>query len=153
MLAAKLADEYRTDGFNALVWYDLEALDSFLEAATQSVLRGDPGVWERLAKDNFDLDLAGIFRPARVTEWEAVLKRVPGTWGRVFDFGTVEVSAVKNGHATVKVDGFDAASLALRHLVTGTVDGMFGGMAKRPKVRMAGAGVSFARELEIDVTA
>ena len=152
MLPAPLAESYRTDGFNALVWYELEAIDSFLEAATQSVLRGDASVWERLARDNFELDLASIFRPARVAEWEAALRRVPGAWGRVFDFGTVEISGPKGGHATLRVDGFDGASLALRHLVVGTLDGMFSTMANRPKVRITGGGVSFAHELEIDLT-
>ena len=152
MLRTELADSYRSDGFNALVWYDLEALDSFLEAATQSVLRGEALVWERLARENFDSDLASIFRPTRVTEWEVALRRVPAAWGRVFDFGTVQVGDVKGGHATVRINAFDGASLALRYLVAGTFDGMFTTMTSRPKVRITGGEVSFAADLEIDIT-
>ena len=152
MLPPELSETYRTDGFNALVWYDLEAIDTFLEAATQSVMRGDPIVWERLARENFELDLASVFRPTRVTEWEVALRRVPGSWGRIFDFGVVHVSEPKDSHATLRIDSFDAASLALRYVVVGTLAGMFTTMTNQPKLRVTGGEVSFVRDLELDIT-
>ena len=152
MLPPELSETYRTDGFNALVWYDLEAIDTFLEAATQSVMRGEALVWERLAKDNFELDLASILRPTRITEWEVALRRLPGSWGRIFDFGTVHVTEPKGAHATLRIDGFDAASLALRYVVLGTLEGMFATMTNQPKLRVTSGEVSFGRELELDIT-
>ena len=50
-------------------------------------------------KENFDLDLANVFRPTRITGREMTLRRVPGAWGRVFDFGTVRIGEQKGREA------------------------------------------------------
>lgn len=149
-LPPDLADIARTDAFNALVWYDLEMVDTFIEAATHIVQAGDPRSWRPLARDNFERDLGPIFRPGtRSADAGALLRRLPTVWGRIFDFGAVRASDIAPRRMSVRVDGFDAASLAIRNMVLGTFEGM---LAPVPgaTIRMLAGEASFAREFEIE---
>ncbi len=169
MLQPDLADSYRTDRFNALVWYDLEASDALLEAAAFALMRGDGAQWRRLARDNFERELGSIFRPTHhQSDPMTLLKRVPAAWGRLFDFGTVKMtettgsdshrrgpdSSAPSGPVSrimFRVDGFEAASLALRYVVTGTLEGLLlaplSGVHVRPLVGEA----SFTRDFELEL--
>jgi serine/threonine protein kinase len=154
LLPEELADTYRGDGFNALVWYDLEATDTLLEATTFTLLRRDPAGWQRMARENFDKDLAPIFRPtAQRTDTQTLLRRLPGGWGRVLDFGNPRIGESKSGGTLVKIDGFEGASLALRHVIMGTIEGLLHASMVPCTLRVLAGEASFVRDFEIEIAA
>jgi len=160
VIPAELADSYRADGFNALVWYDIDALDTFLEAATALVFGGDVAVWRALARENFDRDLGPIFRStvARAGDPVSLLKRSVTAWARLYDFANVRVSEPSSSsggtvsRATIRFDGFDAASLALRNVTVGTAEGLLKSAASHDVTSRVMAGeASFARDFEFEL--
>ena len=149
MLPRELAEMALSDSFNALVWYDLEMVDSLGEAATLVALSGDPLAWRPLAKENFERDLGPIFRPStRTNDPATLLRRMPNVWSRVFDFGTVRIAETAR-RVNLRVEAFDGASLAFRNVVLGTLEGM---LAQTPTlwVRVVSGESSFARDFEIE---
>jgi hypothetical protein len=159
-LPGELADLYRGDAFNSLVWYDAAALDAFLEAATVLALGGDATAWRDLARDHFDADFAPIFRTAtRVTDPLALFKRTAPTWNRLYDFGTVRVAEPprQTGPATttrvhLRFEGFDAASLALRNATVGTAEGLLRAQGVREvSSRVLTGEASFLRDFEFEL--
>ncbi len=156
----ELAESYRTDGFNALVWYDIDALDTFLEAATALVFGGDATPWRALARENFERDLGPIFRStvARAGDPISLLKRSVTAWSRLYDFANVRVaepSSSSDGtmkRASIRFDGFDAASLALRNVTLGTAEGLLKSAAAHEVTSRVMAGeASFARDFEFEL--
>ena len=152
LLPATLAETYRTDGFNALVWYDLEAADTWLEATTYTLLRREPAGWQRLARENFEKDLAPIFRPTgQRTDAQTLLRRLPGGWGRVLDFGTPRIGEPKGKVSSVRIEGFEGASLALRHVILGTIEGLLLASLSPCALRILAGEASFVRDFEIEI--
>ncbi len=151
MLPRELAELAQTDSFNALVWYDLENVDSLVEAATLIALAGDPMAWRALAKENFDRDLGPIFRPTtRTTDPGTLLRRMPSVWSRLFDFGSVRIGETAR-RVSLRIESFDAASLAFRNVLLGTLEGMLQTTATLT-VRVVSGESSFARDFEIEFT-
>jgi serine/threonine-protein kinase len=159
-LPAELAEMYRADAFNALVWYDLEALDTLLEAATAIVLGGDVATWRILAREHFERDLGPIFRGTTVRAGDpvSVLKRTVPAWSRLYDFANVRVTEASTSGAgslkrvSLRFDGFDAASLALRHVTLGTADGLVRSAGQTELVARVTLGeTSFTRDFEVEL--
>jgi len=151
VLPSDLADLARTDAFNALVWYDLEGVDTFVEAATVVAQGGDPGSWRALARENFDRDLGPIFRPpVRVADGTALLKRIPSVWGRLFDFGVPKTEEASSRRVIVRVTGFEGASLSIRNIMVGTFEGMLAPTTSGLSVRILAGEASFARDFEVE---
>jgi len=151
VLPQRLAETYRADAFNALVWYDVEALHEFLEQATHHALLDDPTGWRLLARENFERDLAPIFRPSAArTDAMTLLRRLPAGLARVFDFGTTRIDENGSNRVRVKLSGFEAASTALRFITLGPLDGMLGGTPGLV-VRLVSGESSFAPDFEVDV--
>jgi hypothetical protein len=159
-LPAELSEMYRADAFNALVWYDLEALDTLLEAATAIVLGGDVAAWRVLAREHFERDLGPIFRGTTVRAGDpvSVLKRTVPAWSRLYDFANVRVTEASTSGAgslkrvSLRFDGFDAASLALRHLTVGTADGLVRSAGQIELVARVTLGeTSFTRDFEVEL--
>jgi serine/threonine protein kinase len=160
VIPTELAESYRADGFNALVWYDIEALDTFLEAATALVFGGDVAAWRGLARENFDRDLGPIFRStvARAGDPVSLLKRSVTAWSRLYDFANVRISEPSSSsggtmsRASIRFDGFDAASLALRNVTIGTAEGLLKSAADHDVTSRVMAGeASFARDFEFEL--
>ena len=158
-LPGELAEAYRGDGFNALVWYDIEALDTFLEAATALVFGGDVSAWRTLARDQFDRELGPIFRSAsRAGDPLSLLKRSVTAWPRLYDFANVRVSEGSNAtgvapnRATLRFEGFEAASVALRNVTLGTAEGLLkSGGPLEISSRIVVGETSFARDFELEL--
>jgi hypothetical protein len=161
----QLADSYRTDAFNALVWYDLEALDTFLEGATALVLGGDATAWRLLARESFEADFGQIFRAAtRGGDPAALLKRSTATWSRLYDFANVRVGEPSRptglaaganagpARVTLRFEGFEGASLALRNVTLGAAEGLVRSSGARDATARVLAGeASFLRDFEIEI--
>jgi hypothetical protein len=147
LLPADLADSARSNAFNALVWYDLEALDTLIEAATVVANGGDASAWRALARNNFMREFGPIFRPSgRTLDSVTSLRRAQSLWTKLFDFGVVSVIETPR-KSLVRVEGFDAASLALRNIMVGALEGL----AERAGRVVAGE-ASFARDFEVEFT-
>jgi serine/threonine protein kinase len=155
-----IAESFRTDGFNALVWYDLDTLDMFLEASTALLLGGDVALWRELACTNFERDLGAIFRPSqRQNDPVALLKRSSSGWARIYDFGSIRVieptappPAQAPMRALIRIDGFEAASLALRNATMGTSEGMLRSVGLSDvTARVTTGETSFARDFEYEI--
>jgi len=161
-LPAEVAQEYRSDGFNSLVWYDLSILDLFLEAATALVLGGDVVTWRSLARENFELDLGPIFRPASARPAEdptTLLKRSISAWARLYDFATARViessgAGAPSTRVLMRFDGFDAASLAVRNTTIGTAEGLVRKGAGTGEIasRVLTGEASFVRDFEFELS-
>ncbi len=156
-MPAEIGETYGSDRFNALVWYDLEALDMFLEATTALLCGGDVTAWRELARENFDRDLGSIFRASqRLSDPVALLKRSIAAWGRLHDFGAVRVVEPSAGpptlRACVRIEGFEAASLGLRNVTIGTSEGLLRSAGVQDiGIRVMAGEASFAREFEYEV--
>lgn len=164
LLPDAVAESFRTDTFNALVWYDLDAIDAFVEAASATLMGGEMKTWRELGRENFENDLGPIFRPNtrstnNLVSPVTLLKRLPLAWGKVFDFGNVKVgdpepaTRAERERILIRIDGFDAASLALRYACIGITEGMLRGAAMSDlNVRVLSGETSFARDFEYEVT-
>src|SRR5439155_23710587 len=136
-------------------------VDMFLEASAVLLLGGDVALWRELACTNFDRDLGAIFRPSqRQSDPVALLKRSSTGWARIYDFGTIRVVEPTASQplqppmrALIRVDGFEAASLALRNATMGTSEGMLRSVGLTDvTARIITGETSFARDFEYEIT-
>ncbi len=150
-LTPPLAEAFRGDVFNALVWYPIANIDAYMEAA--AAVLGDVTSWRQLARDNFSKELAPIFRPsASVTDPQTLIARFPNGWARIFDFGALQATGASPHETELRIGGFEAASLALRYVVVGILDGMLRSAGvTSARVRIVSGEVGFARELELAI--
>ena len=152
VLTEALAESYRNDGFNALFWYELGATDDFLAAVTEKLLHRDANAWRRIAREQFEQELAPMFRPMRFADVETALRRIGAAHARVFDFGTIVIQERKPGLATIRYESFGAASLALRSVLWGTLEGTFAFLAGRPELKVIGGQTAFAKDFELEIS-
>jgi serine/threonine-protein kinase len=159
-LPPSLADMYRADAFNALVGYEVESLDSFLEASTALLLGGDANRWRELAREHFDADFGPIFRSStRTGDPATLLKRSAPTWTRLYDFATVRVGEATRQtgpqgamRMVLRFEGFGAASLALRYLTIGIAEGLLKSAGTRDiAARVLAGEASFLRDFEVEL--
>ena len=115
--------DFRNGSINALVAYELEALDAYMEHATCLVVR-DPGRWREIGRVAVDGELYNVVRTLlRPTlDLAAVLRRGTSIWTRLFSFGGWRVSARPDGRAELHIVEFDPASQPLRYWVAGVVE-------------------------------
>lgn len=154
LLAPDDAEAFRTDAFNALVWYELDAVDALMEASTAILMEGRAHEWRTLARDNFEKDLAAILRPtSRLLDVQTALKRSLAGWARIFDFGALRVGAAMGTRVLVRVEGFEAASLPMRFAMVGTTEALVASAgASEVAIRIASGESSFARDFEFEVS-
>ena len=122
-MPAAYARDFRNGSINALVAYELEALDAYMEHATLLVVR-DPGRWREIGRVAVDGELYNVVRTLlRPTlDLAAVLRRGTSIWARLFSFGGWRVSARPDGRAELHVVEFEPAAQPLRYWVAGVVE-------------------------------
>jgi serine/threonine-protein kinase len=117
------AEDFHNDSINALVAYDLEALDVFLELATTLVVR-DPAKWREFGRESIDGELNNVvrtlLRPA--PDLASVVRRGVTIWARLFSFGSWRVATTATGKVTLHIGEVDPASAALRLWLLGVVE-------------------------------
>ncbi len=117
------ASDFRNDSINALVAYDIEALDAYMELAS-GLIGIDASKWReagRLAVDGeLNTMVKSLLRPA--VDVLSLLKRGVAIWSRLFDFGTWRATSSPAGRVLLNVTEFDAVGLPLRWWVTGVVE-------------------------------
>lgn len=123
-MPVRYADDFRHDSINALVGYDLEALDAYMELATSLVLR-DLERWRdigRLAVGGELHSLVRILFARPLTDIASLMRRGTSIWSRLFTFGSWRVATGPTGRVTLHIGDFDPASLPLRLWVVGMVE-------------------------------
>ncbi len=117
------ADDFRNGSINALVAYELEALDAYMEHATVLVVR-DPGRWREIGRVAVDGELYNVVRTLLRTtpDLAAVLRRGTSIWARLFSFGGWRVAARPDGRAELHIVEFEPAAQPLRYWIAGVVE-------------------------------
>jgi serine/threonine-protein kinase len=134
-MPGEYAEDFRQDSINAMVPYDLEALDAYMELATSLVLR-DLERWRDLGRLCVGGELHSLVRPLisrPSTDITSIIRRGINTWSRLFTFGSWRVATGPTGKVTLHIGDFDPASLPLRLWLVG--------MVEETTRRAAGAGV------------
>jgi serine/threonine-protein kinase len=117
------AAELRNDSINALVAYDLEAVDAYMEHATSTLIH-DPKGWRDLGNRAVDGELYSLVRTLLRPAGDAagVLRRSISTWARLFSFGTWRVNASSTGKVTLIIGELDAVAQPLRFWIVGVIE-------------------------------
>ncbi|MEO7330058.1 MAG: hypothetical protein ABI193_15895, partial [Minicystis sp.] len=119
----KYAGELRNDSINALVAYDLESLDAYMELATSIAVR-DPARWKELGRLAVDGELFNVVRTLLRPSPDllSVLRRGITVWARLFSFGTWHVAPLANGKVTLHLAELDPAATPLRQWLVGVAE-------------------------------
>ena len=117
------AADFRNGSINALVAYDLEALDAYMEHASVELVR-DPGRWREIGRLAVDGELHNVvrtlLRPA--ADLGSVVRRGISTWARLFSFGSWKVGTAASGRVSLSIGEFDAVAQPLRLWVVGVIE-------------------------------
>jgi serine/threonine-protein kinase len=122
-LPERCAAEFLHGAINALVAYELEALDAYMEYASATLVR-DPGRWREIGRLSVDGELQTVvrtlLRPAN--DAASVLRRGVSTWARLFSFGTWRVGTSTNLKTALTVGELEAVSQPLRLWLVGMIE-------------------------------
>lgn len=122
-LPQRYADDFLNDSINALVAYDLEALDAYMELAA-SAFAHEPNRWRMLGRSAIGGELhntvRSVLRPA--PDLQIAVRRGISIWSRLFSFGSWKVGPSAPGRVLLQVGEFDPATAALRMWVVGVVE-------------------------------
>jgi eukaryotic-like serine/threonine-protein kinase len=122
-MPAAYAHDFRNDSINALVAYDLEALDAYMELTGAAVAR-DPARWREIGRLSVDGELYNVLRTLlRPTmDLVSVIRRGTSIWARLFSFGGWRVMPIAGGKVELHVVDFEPAAQPLRYWVAGMVE-------------------------------
>lgn len=153
---ARLSREHSRDLgeglLQAIVFYDLELLASYLDAASAEFPEGS-SFCRAAGVESVGGELAPVLRVAlRPGEPGAVLRRVAPVCSRLFDFGLWEVTPGGPTAATIRVTDFEPAALGLRLWLVGVVEGALRATGHEPAVLIGRGDASHAREFVLEIT-
>jgi serine/threonine-protein kinase len=119
----RYATDFRNDSINALVSYELEALDAYMELATAITVREVPR-WRELGRQAISGELSSFVRPAlkRSADVAAAVRRGATVWARFFSFGAWRVAPLEEDRVSLHIGEFDPASLPLRLWLVGVIE-------------------------------
>lgn len=117
------ATDFHNDSINALVAYDLEVLDAYMEYASALVVR-DPTRWREVGRMSVDGELYNVvrtlLRPAG--DINQLIRRGIAIWAKLFSFGTWRVSNLASGKTQLVIGEFEAVAQPLRLWVAGVLE-------------------------------
>jgi serine/threonine-protein kinase len=118
-----LAADFRNDSINALVAYDLEALDAYMELASAVLVR-DPSRWREIGRFAVDGELHNVLRTLLRPEVDMnqMIRRGISTWARLFSFGVWRVGTAASGKVTLNIGEFEAVAQPLRLWIVGVIE-------------------------------
>jgi serine/threonine-protein kinase len=122
-MPSQYGSEFRHDSINALVGYELEALDVYMEIAT-AMLLPDLTQWRHLGRQAVGGELFNVLRTLLrpSSDLLALIRRGVSTWSRLFTFGSWRVAKGASGKVALQISEFDPASLPLRLWVVGMIE-------------------------------
>lgn len=117
------AAEFRSGSINALVAYDLAALDAYMEYAS-AILLHDFVRWREIGRLAVDGELQNVVRTLLrpTADLTSLMRRGISTWARLFSFGQWRVGSSATGKVTLTIGDFDAVALPLRLWIAGVVE-------------------------------
>lgn len=150
-LPKEIAQELELSALQAIVLYDLQAVNAYFESVTNDICQSNPS-WARTAGiAGVRGDLAQILRSAlRPGDLPVVLRRIMPVYSRLFDFGNWEVEATQLG-ATMRVGDFQSANLPLRLWLVGAIEGTISACDVPARTIVARGDVAHAPNLIVDV--
>ena len=115
--------DFSNDSINALVGYQIEALDPYMEYASSLVVH-DINRWREIGRLAVDGELYSVVRTLlRPTpDLTSVIRRGVSIWARLFSFGAWRVSPSPTGKVLLQVTDFDPVAQPLRLWVVGIVE-------------------------------
>ena len=119
----RYAADLRSGSINALVAYELEALDAYMEYATVKLLH-DPARWREIGRKAVDGELYVVMRTLLKPSSDvgAVVRRGVSTWARLFTFGAWRVGSTLSGKVSLTIGELDAVAQPLRWWMVGMVE-------------------------------
>jgi len=117
------ADDFHNDSINALIPYDLEVLDAYMEYASALAIH-ESSRWREIGRLAVDGELHNVvrtlLRPA--VDLSQMIRRGVSTWARLFSFGAWKVSASPSGKVLLSIGDFEAVAQPLRLWVVGVIE-------------------------------
>jgi serine/threonine-protein kinase len=153
VLPQPLATELRSGSVNALVTYDLGAVDAYLEHAKAMFVR-DPMRWRELGRHAVDGELSGVVRTLLRPEDDiaALVKRGVPTWARLLSFGSWRVGTSASGKVTLAIGELDAVAQPLRLWLVGVVEQTARrAVRSQPRVLVTSGEWDFAPEITCEI--
>jgi serine/threonine protein kinase len=150
-LPRDLALEFEYSTVQAIVLYDVESANHYLETVTRDVAHGNTS-WARSAGSSaVQSELGPLFRNAlRLDELPAVMRRVVPVLSRLVDFGVWELES--SGSVTsLRVAEFEPAGGPLRLWIAGVLDGALTASGLRARSTIARGEAAHSVQLVVDV--
>lgn len=122
-LPERYAAEFRGGAINALVAYELEAVDAYMERASSLLVR-DRARWREIGRLSVDGELHSVVRTLLRPAFDlgAVVRRGITTWARLFSFGAWRVQTPQSGKVVLTIGEFDPVPQPLRLWVVGVME-------------------------------
>ena len=122
-MPAKYAEDFVQGSINAMVRYDLEALDAYMELTTELLLH-DVARWHEMGRLAVGGELFNVVRSLlRPTpDLGSLVRRGALIWAQLFSFGAWRAGQSPSGRALLQVAEFEPAASCLRHWVAGMLE-------------------------------
>ena len=152
-LPPRYVSDFIQGSINAMVRYDLEELDAYMEVATELLLH-DVDRWKDLGRHAVSGELHNVvkslLRPS--PDFASLVRRGALVWAPLVCFGQWRVSTSLSGRTLLQVTEFDPAASTLRHWIAGMVEET----ARRAigtdaKVTITGGEMGFTPELTCEI--
>jgi serine/threonine protein kinase len=152
-LPPKYAPDFVQGSINAMVRYDLEELDAYMEIATELLLH-DVERWRPLGRHAVGGELFNVvkslLRPS--PDYASLLRRGALVWAPLVCFGQWRVGASPSGRTLLQVTEFDPAASTFRHWIAGMVEETARrAVGTEAKVTITGGEMGFTPELTCEI--
>jgi serine/threonine-protein kinase len=148
-----VAAELRYGSMQAIVPYDVTALNHLCDRITTEAAMGNPG-WARAAGAHaVRAELAPLIRPALAsTTPDVVVRRLIPCLARFYSFGTWDYD---DGHAvsTLHINDMQPLNAPARSWLVGVIEGAIAAAGGRARVTLVRGDAAYAPQLAVDVVA
>ncbi len=153
-MPAPYASDFVQGSLNAMVRYDLEALDAYMELATEILLH-DVERWREIGRHAVGGELFNVvrslLRPS--PDYASLVRRGALIWAQLFSFGSWRASTSPNGRAILQVSDFEPAASSLRHWLAGMLEETARrAIGPEAKVAITGGEMGFTPELTCEIS-
>jgi serine/threonine-protein kinase len=153
-MPGRYAADFVQGSLNAMVRYDLEALDAYMELATEILLH-DVERWREIGRHAVGGELFNVvrslLRPS--PDYASLVRRGALIWAQLFSFGAWRASTGANGRALLQVADFEPASSSLRHWLAGMLEETARrAISPDAKVAITGGEMGFTPELTCEIS-